>query len=417
MTMQELIVWLKNSGADPIRPAEFRQMISEPTFDPNEPCDGRILLAVAAELRNVDFSAALLERGAIVNVWDLKLNTTPLGVAARKGNIEVIELLLTHGADPNFELNGPGSPALVAAATNPERVSVMKRLLDAGANPNVKTRSQRGNFTTTALTKAASLDCLPAVELLVSRGADVNIVVAFGTALAQAVEGGSYDVAKFLLEHGAGPMLVAPLDDGIPMSGKTPMQIAIEKKNKRMVKLLSDYDKTIAVPVDPKAPVKIATVIRNIQKAIRGSSVILNPGLKKDAFRSLQSEAGVTLPEPLRDFYLKHDGEAEESEGLMPRVGGNDVEQCFRILPFGEAIAECSYLPKLSHESCVNADLWPLAGDGSGDLMYAVIKEENVASVIQFNHETRKVLAIADSFSDWLTQGLEMWIARQDEES
>jgi ankyrin repeat protein len=417
MTMQELIVWLKNSVADPSRPAEFRQMISEPTFDPNEPCDGRVLLAVAAELRNVDFSAALLERGAIVNVWDRKANRTPLGVAAEKGNMAVLELLLTHGADPNFVLSGSGAPALVAAAYSGQSESVLRRLLDAGANPDLGTISQKGGVSASALTVAATFDCLPAVELLLSRGANVNIVVVFGTPLTRAVEKGNYDVAKFLLEHGADPMLFAPRDDGIPMTGKTPMQIAIETKNKRMVKLLSEYDKTIAVPVDPKAPVKIATVIRNIQKAIRGSSVILNPGLKKDAFRSLQSEAGVTLPEPLRDFYLKHDGEAEESEGLMPRVGGNDVEQCFRILPFGEAIAERSYLPKLSHESCVNADLWPLAGDGSGDLMYAVIKEENVASVIQFNHETRKVLAIADSFSDWLTQGLEMWIARQDETS
>ena len=98
----------------------------------------------------------------------------------------------------------------------------------------------------------------------------------------------------------------------------------------------------------------------------------------------------------------------------MPRVGGNDVEQCFRILPLAEAIAERSYLPQISHNFGEDAFLWPVAGDGSGDLMYAVIKGGSVASVIQFNHETQKALPIADSLSDWLTQGLEMWMARQD---
>jgi ankyrin repeat protein len=144
MTMQELIVWLEKSGADPSRPAEFRNIISQSTFDPNEACDGRVLLAVAAGLRSVDFSAALVERGAIVNVWDRKENKTPLGVAARNGNMAAVELLLTLGADPNYELNGPGSPALVAAAYSPGSVSVLRRLLDAGANPNLGTISQKG---------------------------------------------------------------------------------------------------------------------------------------------------------------------------------------------------------------------------------------------------------------------------------
>ena len=79
------------------------------------------------------------------------------------------------------------------------------------------------------------------------------------------------------------------------MSGKTPMQIAIENKNKRMIKLLSEYDKSIAVPREPVTPVKIGTVIGNIQKAIRDSSVILNPGLTKDAFRSLQNHSVISI--------------------------------------------------------------------------------------------------------------------------
>ena len=46
--------------------------------------------------------------------------------------------------------------------------------------------------------------------------------------------------------------------------------------------------------------------------------------------------------------------------------------------------------------------------------MYAVIEDESVASVIQFNHESQKALPIAGSLSDWLTQGPEMWIARHE---
>ena len=389
-------------------------MIGQSTFDPNESFDGRILLAVAAELKNVDFAAALLERGADVNVWDREQDMTPLGVAASKGNMEVIELLLKHGADPNLDPPICGTPALIAAAMDPHRVPVLQRLLDAGANPNLAKRSQYGNVSATALTNAASRDNVAGVALLLSRGADINVVVAFGTALGQAVEEGNYDIAKFLLERGADPMLVAPLSDGIPMSGKTSLQIAMQKKNKRMIKLLSEYDKSIPLAPDAPSSEKIGYVMLNIRKAIRDSSVILSPGLTKDAFQSLQAEAGTTLPDALRDFYLKNDGETDDSEGLIPRVGGDPLDDNFRILPLASAFNERSHLPQISHDFGVDAVLWPVAADGSGDVMYAVIKEGRVASVIQFSHESQKADPIANSLTDWLTQGLEMWIEMQD---
>lgn len=61
---------------------------------------------------------------------------TPLIWAASNGNIEIIELLLSHGADPNFR-NKDGGSALWYSVTN-ERLEALNVLLSKGADPNIK---------------------------------------------------------------------------------------------------------------------------------------------------------------------------------------------------------------------------------------------------------------------------------------
>ena len=108
-------------------------------------------------------AAALIDGGVDVNITDSK-GTYPLMLACSyKDNDEMIELLLSKGADPN--IYGPNGE--------------------------------------TPLGLAAKYS-LPAVQMLVAKGADVNAKHGEGfTALRWAQEMGQGEVVKFLKENGA----------------------------------------------------------------------------------------------------------------------------------------------------------------------------------------------------------------------
>jgi ankyrin repeat protein len=94
----------------------------------------------------------------------------PLFVASRSGRVEVVKLLLDHGADPN-KVNSKGNTPLWFAAQSParpasDRVAVMELLLGAGAD--IHKRCEDG---TTALHFAAWRGPVEVVEYLLSRGA------------------------------------------------------------------------------------------------------------------------------------------------------------------------------------------------------------------------------------------------------
>ncbi len=174
---------------------------------------GRTPLWTAIDLRNldVDFNTlkngvdraaalelvkALLDRGAPVNVrtkeivpvrrfmlfvgdlsWVDFTGETPFVRAALAGDITVMRLLLDHGADPNIPTNS-NSTALMAAA---------------GVN---------WAFNQTYTESKESL--LEAVKLCLEKGADVNAVNSMGlTAVFGAVNRGSDDILEYLVQKGA----------------------------------------------------------------------------------------------------------------------------------------------------------------------------------------------------------------------
>jgi ankyrin repeat protein len=211
----------------------------------------------------------LIEAGANVNKWDwwgrsalwaaVDQNRIPAGGRADRRTaddtlaIEIIELLLEHGANPDLQLKmsppyrsivddrGCDSmlttgmtPLLLAAKTFD--VEAMQPLLDAGANFNLP--NQAGVLPIAAAAGLGSSSCDPrgygggiphyetadvqdasiaALKALIDAGADVNAqgpVVAsagnrFGgrnsgqTALHGAISWGWTDVIRFLVDHGA----------------------------------------------------------------------------------------------------------------------------------------------------------------------------------------------------------------------
>ena len=128
---------------------------------------------------------------------------TPLMVAASRGNLEAIDLLLAAGADP-----GPAAPtrdvsgftALMAAAYygHPEAAAA---LLQAGAEPGATDNHYYGE---TALMLAVKRGDFQTVKVLLDGGADAGAANRAGvTALMYAASYGRLKIIKLLLAAGA----------------------------------------------------------------------------------------------------------------------------------------------------------------------------------------------------------------------
>lgn len=79
----------------------------------------------------IDKATLLLKYGAEINPIDDEYQSTPLGMAARWGHIDMVDLLLAHGADPNR--SGAVWSAPLAWAETKGHTEIAARLIKAGA--------------------------------------------------------------------------------------------------------------------------------------------------------------------------------------------------------------------------------------------------------------------------------------------
>ncbi|HMK05716.1 MAG TPA: ankyrin repeat domain-containing protein [Ferruginibacter sp.] len=89
------------------------------------------LLHDMAQKGDLDKAALLIKHGAGINAVDEEYRSTPLGMAARWGQVEMVEYLLKQGADPNKAGAIWSTPLSWAVKKNHEVIE--KILLDAGA--------------------------------------------------------------------------------------------------------------------------------------------------------------------------------------------------------------------------------------------------------------------------------------------
>jgi uncharacterized protein len=129
----------------------------------------------------------------------LAAGTTPLARAAKGGDIEVVRLLLKHGAKPDLPTVNGVTPLMMAAGTGytgrdsrgryqseDEAIAVANLLLDGGADVNFQ-----ANDGGTALHGAASRGRTQLVKALVARKADLNLKDTRGRTAADAASGGA----------------------------------------------------------------------------------------------------------------------------------------------------------------------------------------------------------------------------------
>ena len=166
---------------------------------------GRTVLSHMAGQGRVDIMTLLLEHGADVEQPD-DVGDTPLSYAAVNSR-EATLLLLEYGAEVDAP-NALNKQAPLMRAAYWGCVPMMEVLLAHGAQADARTA-----FGSTVLMNAARNQHIGAVAMLLDRQADVNARDHDGnTALHHAVmpcsPTGQEDLVRLLLEHGANPDLV-----------------------------------------------------------------------------------------------------------------------------------------------------------------------------------------------------------------
>jgi len=165
-------------------------------------------LHYAAEQGRVKMCKELLAHQADPNRLN-KLLQTPLHLAMKNENLECVQLLIEHGANPYLydKLgNLPHNYSRVSSA------GVKKILVDSEVNPNIK------NIHLTSLHQMASAGKTEIVKYLLDRKADVNRLNKNGCSpLHLAMFNGQIECAEMLVDQGAvlnvpGGLKMTPLD-------------------------------------------------------------------------------------------------------------------------------------------------------------------------------------------------------------
>jgi len=202
----------------------------------------------------------LLERGADVRQRGIN-DYTALHWAAGQGDLELVDLLLAHGADPNaitriddmetaLEVASSGGHSSVVhrlaplttrlgweAASRAGDIDALRRLLAGGHDIDA-----RDGYGQTALMRAAHAGQLEAVNWLIEKGADLDHTSKFHlSALMLAVIADHPDVARALVQAGADTSVTGTGAPGF--HGKTAGDLALDRGDTRLARYIQNERK------------------------------------------------------------------------------------------------------------------------------------------------------------------------------
>ncbi|KAF4627862.1 hypothetical protein G7Y89_g10290 [Cudoniella acicularis] len=204
------------------------------------------LLAAAALGGNIDMVQLLLSRGAQI-VTDGARGNSALENAADGGHEQVMRLLLENGAKVNEE-PGPYSTgtALQCAAEN-GHLSIVQLLVELSANIEGQVYAGSSHNWEPALIRAAESTSEPTAILLLNHGANAKVRSLSGEkAMHIAAKLGKNDLLIHLLDSGIHP-------DGRTWAGETALYIAATYGHHDLIPRLSRYGANIDATIDATA--------------------------------------------------------------------------------------------------------------------------------------------------------------------
>ncbi|XP_060002929.1 ankycorbin isoform X4 [Lagenorhynchus albirostris] len=185
--------------------------------------DDRLLQAV--ENGDAEKVASLLgKKGASATKHDSE-GKTAFHLAATKGHVECLRVMVTHGVDVTAQ-DTAGHSALHLAAKNSHHECVKKLLQSKCPAESIDSSGK------TALHYAAAQGCLQAVQVLCEHKSPINLKDLDGNIpLLLAVQNGHSEVCRFLLDHGADV-------NSRDKNGRTALMLACEIGSSNIVEAL-----------------------------------------------------------------------------------------------------------------------------------------------------------------------------------
>lgn len=150
----------------------------------------------------------LSKNHSLVNYQSPKYGVTVLHLAVSHHNVKSVKCLLSLNADVNIrdKENGdtPINNACFASYAGDAGIKILKMLIENGANINVVEVSDSSQMPCSPLMSACYDGFKEGVAMLISKGADVNYKRNNeDTALSESLLLGHYEIAYYLLLHGA----------------------------------------------------------------------------------------------------------------------------------------------------------------------------------------------------------------------
>jgi len=204
---------------------EAIKKILDHKFDVNmQNGNGVTPLILAAKEGNTEVVELLIKTGSDVN--HKSIYETALMQAVSQGYKTTVKILLDNKADVNAQIHG-GETAMWHLIRKKDQAT-FDLLLEYGADINIKTR-----FGNTLLMEAVRLNDIDMVRLLISNGAEVNAVDELGESpLMKAAEASRLPSARLLIEMGADVQHKSKI-------GETALMKAVGKwRNHEILKLL-----------------------------------------------------------------------------------------------------------------------------------------------------------------------------------
>ena len=162
--------------------------------------------------------------GIIVCLEDSKIKShTALSLASHNGDLNIVKLLIEHGADPNYDYGEVVADPLCEAIVQ-HHDDIVNYLLECGIPFNLSK----------ALIRAVYNNRIEITKSLLSHGANPNVKNSIEwTPLHLAAGYGFVEIAKLLLSYNANPYIKG-------RRGYTPSKLARKKNNIKIVNIIED---------------------------------------------------------------------------------------------------------------------------------------------------------------------------------